>query len=129
MRGVSRCVLAVAILCPAAAFAGFAGTDIFLPSVGSAVGVSPWYTTVWVYNPNSSPATITVHLLKRQANPSPSAFTDVIPAGDTRRCDDAVSFMFHESAFGALRITADHKVLVSSRVWSRQPTATEAEER
>ncbi len=96
----------------------FAGTDIYLPSVGSAIGVAPWYTTVWVYNPGASAAIVTFHLLKRQANPGPATYTDVVPAGDVRRYDDAVQFMFHESVFGALRIVSDHQVLVSSRIYS-----------
>ncbi|MGQ9495589.1 MAG: hypothetical protein ACUVRY_04930 [Thermoanaerobaculaceae bacterium] len=103
----------------------FAGTDVYLPSVGSAVGVAPWYTTLWVYNPNASPATVTFYLLKRQPNPAPSSFTDVIPAGDVRRYDDAVRFMFGESVFGALRVVANEKILVSSRIYAKQPTAGE----
>ncbi len=106
-----------------AAWAGFSGTDVYLPSVGSAMGVSPWYTTVWVYNPGSSPANITVYLLKRQANPSPSSFTDAVPPGDVKRYDDAVQTMFHESVFGALRVVSNEKVLVSARVYSRAQTA------
>jgi hypothetical protein len=102
-------------------WAGFAGTDIYLPSVGSAVGVAPWYTTVWVYNPNASPAVVTFYLLKRQPNPSPSSFTDTIPPGDVKRYDDAVQLMFHEATFGALRVVADQKVLVSSRIYSQRP--------
>lgn len=68
-------------LVPALTFAGFSGTDVYLPSVGSAVGVAPWYTTVWVSNPTSSPVTVTFYLLKRQANPSPSSYTDTITLG------------------------------------------------
>ncbi|MFN3414132.1 MAG: hypothetical protein ACK42L_08760, partial [Thermoanaerobaculum sp.] len=113
-------VLAMAFTAMASpSFAGFVGTDIYLPSVGSAVGVAPWYTTVWVYNPNSSPATVTFYLLKRQPNPSPSSFTDTIPPGDVKRYDDAVQFMFHESTFGALRIVSNQKVLVSSRIYAQ----------
>jgi hypothetical protein len=118
-------VLSAAIFCLAASsgFAGFTGTDVYLPSVGSAMGVSPWYTTVWVYNPGTAPANVTFYLLKRQANPSPSQFTDTVPPGDVKRYDDAVQFMFHESVFGALRITSNEKILVSSRVYSRAQTA------
>ncbi len=112
-----------ALLAAAVVHAGFSGTDVYLPSVGSAMGVSPWYTTVWIYNPDPQPAIVTVYLLKRQPNPSPSSFTDTIPPGDVKRYDDAVQFMFHESTFGALRITSDRKVLVSSRVYSRAQTA------
>jgi hypothetical protein len=110
-------------LVAASVLAGFTGTDVYLPSVGSAMGVSPWYTTVWVYNPGTAPANVTFYLLKRQANPSPSQFTDTVPPGDVKRYDDAVQFMFHESVFGALRITSNEKILVSSRVYSRAQTA------
>ncbi len=119
-RGKTFLLTAMAVLVLAQPLlAGFAGTDIYLPSVGSAVGVAPWYTTVWVYNPNTSPATVTFYFLKRQPNPSPSSYTDTIPPGDVRRYDDAVQFMFHESNFGALRIVSSQKVLVSSRIYAQ----------
>ncbi|MGQ9753007.1 MAG: hypothetical protein ACUVRE_10345 [Thermoanaerobaculaceae bacterium] len=121
-----RCVgIVVLALVPALAFAGFTGTDLYLPSVGSAMGVAPWYTTVWVYNPASSPVTVTFYLLKRQPNPSPLSFTDTIPPGDVKRYDDAIQFMFGQSVFGALRVVADQKVLVSSRIYARQQGAGE----
>jgi len=106
-------------------FAGFAGTDMYLPSVGSAVGVAPWYTTVWVYNPNTSPANVAFYLLKRQPNPAPASFTDTIPPGDVKRYDNAVQLMFAQATFGALRITSNQKVLVSSRIYAKAPTAGE----
>ncbi|BCW92872.1 MAG: hypothetical protein KatS3mg007_0766 [Thermoanaerobaculum sp.] len=119
-RGKTYLLTAMAVLVLAQPLlAGFAGTDIYLPSVGSAVGVAPWYTTVWVYNPNSSPATVTFYFLKRQPNPSPSSYTDTIPPGDVKRYDDAVKFMFNESTFGALRIVSNQKVLVSSRIYAQ----------
>ncbi|BCW94250.1 MAG: hypothetical protein KatS3mg007_2144 [Thermoanaerobaculum sp.] len=90
-RGVVLFLAAALFALADPSFAGFAGTDIYLPSVGSAVGVAPWYTTVWVYNPNTSrrppsPSTFS----KRQPNPSPSSYTDTIPPGDVKRYDDAV---------------------------------------
>jgi len=95
------------------------GTDQYLPSVGAAVGTAPWYTTVWVYNPDSSPAIVNFYLLKRQANPAPASFTDTIQPGDVKRYDDAVQFMFNQPVFGALRIVSDRKVVVSSRIYSK----------
>jgi len=115
------CVVLVAYPCAA----GFTGTDVYLPSVGSATGVAPWYTTVWIYNPDPSPAFVTVYLLKRQPNTSPASFTDAIPPGDVKRYDDAVQLMFHESTFGALRAVSDRKVLVTSRIYSRAPGSAE----
>ena len=50
-----RCVFvmaAVVALVAPIAFAGFGGTDVYLPSVGRGSGASgsDWFTTVWVNN-------------------------------------------------------------------------------
>lgn len=112
-------ICASILLIAGTAFAVTPGTDQYLPSVGAAVGAAPWYTTVWVYNPDSSPAIVTFHLLKRQANPAPATYSDTIQPGDVRRYDDAVQFMFNQPVFGALRIVSDRKVVVSSRIYSK----------
>jgi len=126
----ARFFVAAVVLCVAAAtpvLAGFSGTDVFLPAVGSKPGVEPavWYTTVWVHNPNSTPADITVYLLERQANVAPLTYTDTIEAGGTVRYDDAVELMFGEQTFGALRITSNVRVVVSSRIYSQPGSAQE----
>jgi len=120
-----RSVLVILILLVGTpVWAGFSGTDVFLPSVGAKPGVPPavWYTTVWVHNPNTTTANITVHLLERQANPAPKAYTDTIPSGDTRRYDNAVLTMFGVETFGALRVTSNVKVIVGSRIYSQSGT-------
>ena len=113
---------ALAVATPTSA--GFPGTDVFLPAVGSAPGVAPsvWYTTVWVSNPSAAPANVTFYMLERHANVAPATFTDTIPPGDTRRYDDAVWSMFGVETFGALRVTSNVKVSVGSRIFS-QPGA------
>ena len=79
-KSVRIVVLAVVALTAATlALAGFAGTDVFLPSVGRKPGVAPsqWYTTVWVHNPNAQVANVTFQLLERdKVNSSPLAFND-----------------------------------------------------
>jgi len=107
--------------------AGFAGSDVFLPSVGAKAGVPPsvWYTTVWVHNPGASPANITVYLLERQANTAPLSYTDTIEPGGTRKYEDAVQLMFGKQTFGALRITSNEKVVVSCRVYSQEGVAVD----
>lgn len=40
-----------------------------------------------------------------------------------KRYDDATQFMFGESVFGALRVVASDKVLVSSRIYAQQQGA------
>jgi hypothetical protein len=124
--------LAALLLLSAAAFAppteaGFAGTEVYLPSVGAAPGVAPavWYTTVWVHNPTTTRADVTFALLERQANLSPRTSTDSIPAGDTKRYDNAVETLFGVQTFGALRITSNVRVVVGSRIYSQPGTAIE----
>lgn len=125
MIRITRIVAVVVFfVCGALAWAGFSGTNVFLPSVGAKPGVAPavWYTTVWVYNPNPTSANITVYLLERQANPAPRTYTDTIPSGDTKRYDNAVQTMFGVQTFGALRITSNVKVVVGSRIYSQSGT-------
>ncbi|PWB67870.1 MAG: hypothetical protein C3F15_17350 [Holophagae bacterium] len=130
---MSRCrapllVVATIIVLAAASmpsFAGFSGTELYLPAVGGAPGVPPavWYTTVWVHNPNATRADVTFYLLERQANPSPQTATDSIPPGDTRRYDNAIATLFGFEGFGGLRITANVKVIASSRIYSQPGSA------
>ena len=114
--------LAVAVCGPA--FAGFTGTDLFLPSVGAKPGVPPsvWYTTVWVHNPNATAADLTFYLLERKANVAPKHFEDTLPAGDTRRYDNAVKTMFGVETFGAIRVTANVRVFAGARIYSQSGT-------
>ncbi len=128
MLRISKAAILAALLTAATlAHAGFTGTDVFLPSVGARPGVPPavWYTTVWVHNPNGTPANVTFYLLERQENLSPRTFTDTIPPGDTRRYDDAVRSMFGVEVFGAIRVTSNVRVLVGSRIYSQSGTRLE----
>ncbi len=123
MNNTRRSVFALLVvgLLAGPVLAGFSGTDVFLPSVGAKPGVPPavWYTTVWVHNPNATPANVTFYLLERQENLAPRTFTDAIPAGDTKRYDNAVKSMFGVETFGAIRVTANVKVMVGSRIYSQ----------
>ncbi len=121
--------LAAAALLALPVFASFAGTDVFLPSVGRGTGKqhSEWYTTVWVYNPQSAPVNITVSFLKRnQPNPSPLTYNDTIPAGDVRKYENAVFTLFGVEGFGALRVTANRRVVVNARIFSQPPEGEDA---
>ncbi|MGV8040065.1 MAG: beta strand repeat-containing protein [Thermoanaerobaculaceae bacterium] len=113
-------ILALTLALPA--LAAFTGTDVVLPSVGRGPGSagSQWYTCVWVHNPNPSPANVQFRLLLRnQPNPAAEVFNDTIPAGDTRRYDNAIESMFGEASFGALRVTSNQKVMVNGRIYSQ----------
>ena len=120
-------ITVLTIVAAAPSFAGFSGNELFLPSVGGAPGVPPavWYTTVWVHNPGTGPANITFYLLERTANLSPLTYTDTIPAGDTRRYDNAIETLFGVQTFGALRITSSSRVVAGSRIYSQPGSALE----
>ena len=123
MRTRVRLLLAVfCLVIIGPALAGFAGTDLFLPMVGRQAGAFPsnWYTTVWIYNPGADAVTARISLLERNtANPSPP-FVDVLVApGDTEKIENIVESLFHVEVFGALRVTAPEKLIVTSRVFSK----------
>jgi hypothetical protein len=110
-------------LAAAAAWASFSGTDTYIASTGRGPGAggSQWYTTVWVYNPDTASANVQfTFLLRGQTNPaSPYVYNDTVPAGDTKRYDNAVQTLFGlTNAFGAIHVVADHAVVVNSRIYS-----------
>jgi hypothetical protein len=131
MRKPSRLVPAAlaAVLAAADLFAGFSGTDLFLPMAGRQAGVFPsnWYTTMWVYNPGAQAATARIYFLERgTANPSPPWVDVLVGPGDTEKMENVVEGLFHKQVFGALRVTCDtQKLVVTSRVYSKGAGAGE----
>ena len=122
MRGATAwrvsfaCALAIGVT--AVVLGGFAGTDVFLPSVGRKPGSggSQWYTKAWVHNPGGTAANVQIFLLERDKdNTGAAPFSLVLPAGDTQVFDNAVWTLFAREAFGALRVVSDQKVLVVER--------------
>ncbi len=105
-----------------AAFAGFGGTDVYLPSVGRGPGASgsDWFTTIWVNNPTGSAVNVQFLMYERNGDGSPvGSFNDTIQPGDTARYPNAVENMFGlGSTFGAIRVVADDQVVVNSRIFS-----------
>jgi hypothetical protein len=128
LRSVAS-VLALALASARTGFAGFAGTDQFLPNVGRQAGVFPsnWYTTVWIYNPGAETATARIYLLVRNtANLSPPSVDVQVAAGDTTKLENIVESLFHQQVFGALRVTCDtQKLVVTSRTYSKGAGAGE----
>jgi hypothetical protein len=124
-----RIASTVVSLCVASRLlAGFAGTDLFLPNVGRQAGVFPsdWYTTVWIYNPGADAVTAKLYFLQRNtANLAPPSVDVLVPPGDTLKLDNVVEDLFHLQAFGALRVTAPEKLVVSSRTYSKGSGAGE----
>ena len=103
-------------------FAGFGGTDVYLPSVGRGPGASgsDWFTTVWVNNPTLSAVNVQFLMYARNGDGTPvGTFNDTIQPGDTARYPNAVENMFGlGSTFGAIRVVADDQVVVNSRIFS-----------
>jgi hypothetical protein len=117
------------VLASSPLFAGFSGTDLFVPMAGRQAGVFPsdWYTTVWVHNPGQADATVRVYFLERNtANPAPAWADVLVPAGDTKKLENVVEDLFGRQAFGALRfVCASQKLVVSARVYSKGAGAGE----
>lgn len=115
-------VVALMMTGTAPAWASFAGTDVYLPSVGRGPGAmqSDWFTTVWIHNTTPQDAQLQVRLLERGAsNPSPAVHNDVIPGGETVMIPNVIETLFGlPNRFGALRITSDRKLVVNSRIYS-----------
>jgi hypothetical protein len=82
---------------------------------GSGHGGSQWRTTLWIYNPGSSDSEIKLAFMPR--NKASVAY--LLAAGETRRFDDVVASVFSTTGYGALRITADAPVVVSSRIYNQ----------
>ncbi len=103
--------------------AGHPGTDVFVASVGhgSGVGGSQWRTTLWIHNPQSAGADCQLQLLLRgQSNPSPAVYDLTVPAGDTKKFDDATWALFGIEGYGALRVVCDREVVVNSRIYNQE---------
>ena len=102
-----------------------AGTELFLPAVGTGPGVSPsyWYTTVWVFNPNEGPAEVEFNFLRKNQsnNPSDVSETIIVEPGEVVQLDDATEKSKQErrrnSAEGDGKPSADWD---RNRVRSRQ---------
>ena len=103
-------------------WAGVPGTDIFVPSLARTTGAhgSMWYATVWIHNPGTETAHVTVSFLVRdQSNPSPVRQTVTVDPGETLKLEDVYEDLFGlSSAIGALRFQSDRKVVVSARSYN-----------
>ncbi len=127
-------VFVLAVLVGSTGWAGFAGTDVFVASVGHGRGAggSQWRTTVWISNPGSSPADCQVQFLPRgESNPAPAGtYSITVQQGDTLRFDDAVWTLFGLEGYGALRVTSSTDVIVNSRIYNQEgsdPSATQGQ--
>ncbi len=114
--------LAALLLAVTPALAGIPGTDLWEPSLARTPGAhgSQWYATVWIHNPGTEEAQVTVSFLARgQANPSPTQRTVLVQPGETRKLGDIFQDLFGlADAKGALRFQSDRKIVVSARSYN-----------
>ena len=129
MKTIHRVVLSLFLLLPVpAAFAGFAGRDLFLPAVGRVAGAegSEFYSTLWISNPTIVAVEAKLLLLRAgQANLAPSERVILLEAGETRRLDNFVETLFATAGLGALRIRASGEVTATARVYNQAAGAAE----
>jgi hypothetical protein len=116
-------VLVILLAAAGPSTASFPDDDLFLPSVGRAVGSqgSQWHTTLWLYNPGSAAADVSISLLRRdQANTSPEQQTVTVPAGSTLTFPDSLYELFGlDTALGALRVRSSIPVVAGARVYNQ----------
>jgi hypothetical protein len=111
------------------AFAGFSGTDLFLPSIGNRPGAlsSNWHTLVWVYNPGAATANITVYFLERDvSNPTPPHAPLVVGPGQTFRSSSIIEDLFGFQKWGALRFVSTSDVVVTCRMYNLPASGNDA---
>ncbi len=112
---------AIAILVAVPVMGGFAGSDLYVASIGqgSGAGGSEWKTTVWLHNPGPSAADCEISfLLRNQGNPNPDVYLVTVQPGKTRVWDNVVPTLFGTTGYGALRITCNSDVVVNSRIFN-----------
>jgi hypothetical protein len=121
MMSATKIALGVAVVLSMAGVcdASFAGTEVYVPSVGhgSGAGGSQWRTTLWLGNTSGTDTACEIQLLLRnQSNPNPQSFPLTLPADSVRRIDDCLPTLFGTTGYGALRVVCDREVIVNSRI-------------
>ncbi len=118
----------LAIFLARGALAVTSGTDLLLPAAGRGVGAadSSWITDVYIFNPGEVATSAEVFWLKRdQANTSPQSRSFSIAPGATLVLEDVAYETFGlQTASGAIRVIAEHNVVVNSRIYNRKESAT-----
>jgi hypothetical protein len=117
-------VTMVAVL--AAAAPGLAlnpGTEIFVPAAARA---TPWVTDMYIFNPGSAAANVSIYWLPRDTdNSSATPVNFTIQPGSTLALPDLISGTFGlDSGAGAFRITSDADVAVNCRIYSTDGSST-----
>jgi hypothetical protein len=120
-----RAVAALALVLTAAAATAAVrpAVDSVLPSVAHAPGKlagSEFHTDLWIFNPGTVTATVTVYFYPRDNayQPPPAATLEDVAPGEVREVDDAVLSLFAlTDAVGGLRFVSTQPVVVTARVY------------
>ena len=104
-------------------FALNTGTDIIVPAAGRG---TPWATDFYVANPGETTVTGSIYWLVRGvANPDPAVATFTLAPGATGVWADIIFTEFGlASGNGAFRVTASDAVIVNSRIFATDGSAT-----
>ncbi len=124
MRRLIIAVVVLALVATAApVFALNSGTDIIVPAAGRG---APWATDLYIANPGNESVTGSVFWLVRdQANPNPVSFDFTLAPGETGVFEDVILADFGlSSAGGAFFVSATGAVIVNSRIFASDGTAT-----
>jgi hypothetical protein len=113
----------------AAAFAVVPATDQYVPAVAHSDGFggAQWRADLWIYNPSATQvANVTVFLLLRQANPTPTSQPVTVQPGDTMYFKDVIGAgLFNQSnAAGGLHILSSIPVLVTAESYNANVTTS-----
>lgn len=115
-------------LLPAVTLAVSPGTDVLVPAAVRGVGLagSTWVTDVYILNPgNDSTAVAVSWLVRNQPNHRPESRQFLVGGGETLVLEDVVLQSFGlESAKGALLVSSEREVVVSSRVYNNRQGVT-----
>ena len=124
MRRLIISIVVLALVATAApVFALNSGTDIIVPAAGRG-GV--WVTDLYVANPGDTTVTGSIFwLVRNQGNPSPASITFSLAPGETAVLADIINADFGlASGSGAFRVTASDTVIVNSRIYATDGSAT-----
>ncbi len=115
------CAMVLVITAPVVALD--AGTDVFVPAAARA---GAWITDLYILNPNSTGAELTVSWLVRgQANKTALAADYSLEPGEYLVLADVIKEVFGlDSAGGAFRVVSDVEVLVSTRIYNLRDGVT-----
>jgi len=124
MRRLIIALVVLALVATAApVFALNSGTDIIVPAAGRG---APWTTDLYIANPGETTVTGSVFWLVRgTANPNPASFDFSLQPGETGVFEDVIFEEFGlASAGGAFFVTAGDTVIVNSRIYASDGSAT-----